>query len=165
MGVARKRIYRITVPEALEDPTTGQVEDLVVRARSAPIGTFLDLVENGDLQGLDFGRVTAETVQQAQKASGAARGMMTQFANLIESWNLEEPEVDEGGRPTGQLRPVPPGPEALLALDSQLVATLITEWMQALASVSPGKATKSNGGAPPQAASLPMEPLSASPPS
>lgn len=77
------------------------------------------------------------------------------FAAVLVSWNVED---DEG-------QAVPATREGLMAQDFDFAMFVITAWFVAISKAPPPLPSGSSGGGPPPEASLPMEPLPASPPS
>jgi hypothetical protein len=119
------------------------MDGLEVKARSTTIDNFMDI---SNLTELSPGALfTDEDRDKLDKLREA-------FAECLVDWNLEE---DDGS-------PIPATLEGLRSLDYDLVVSITRAWMDAVASVSPGKDSRSNGGSPSVEASIPMAALSES---
>jgi hypothetical protein len=116
---------------------------LEVRAKSVPLGKFLDLTKLVELQG---GNIGPEELDQI-------REMFSGFADALVSWNL----LDE------QDQPVPATLDGLMTQDFDFVLPVIIAWMEAVAGVAAPLKTASSSGTTTLEASLPMAPLSPSP--
>jgi hypothetical protein len=142
MGYVRNRVYRLK----FEDP---EYEGLEVRARSAPIGRFLDLA----------GMADAAKASEA-KALDDIGELVDGFAQSLVSWNVEDladPDDDNSER-----TPVPATLEGLRSQDFEFVFDIVMAWIGAVADVATPLDRLSKGGLPSVAASIPMEPLSES---
>lgn len=141
MGYKREpKVYRLRFAEP-------DMDGLVVRARSMPMGQLMEL-----MRLMDLGSRAEFTTDDAARIDLLFRG----FASALVDWNLEE----DG--PTGTV-PVPPTIEGLYAQDMDFVMRIITGWMDTVTAVDPAVGKASGSGGPSLAASLPMEPLSPSP--
>jgi hypothetical protein len=142
--VRERKVYKLTFRDH-------ELEGLVVRARSVPLGVFLDLMELASSAGLD----TIEELDWSNLPEGAAdaiRRLLEEFGRALVEWNLE----DENG-------PVPATFEGLAGQDLDLAMEIIEAWMTAIAGVAGPLGQSSPDGKPSLAGSLPMEPLSESP--
>jgi hypothetical protein len=130
-------------------------EGLTVRARSTDTDTFIamsrlaDLAEDADLT--DDGAVKE------------LEGLFSTFSKHLVSWNIELP-VDPGDESKG-VYPVPATRAGLGKLDLDFVLELVFAWLDAISSVAPPLSKTSSNGPPALEGSMPMEPLSTSPPS
>lgn len=89
------------------------------------------------------------------KLAGAEK-LFREFARYLVEWNLEDGDGD----------PVPATYDGIAAQDLDFVIDLVSTWIDAVASVDTPLPQNSNGGQPSAPAlSMPMEPLSPSPPS
>lgn len=142
MGYRREpRIYKLS----FEDP---DMDGLVVRVRSLPVGQFLELTRAaGQVEASGTGQANAEQMDITFRGLAAA----------IVEWNLEE----EG--PDGQMWSVPADLDGLYRQDLPFVMAIIQAWLDAVAAVPPPLPGASSGGQPFQEASLPMAPLSPGP--
>lgn len=130
-------------------PTTGQkltfegsgYEGLEVTVDSVPLGTLLDISEK-------FQMIDAEDI-------AGQREVITLFAGLIESWNVED---DDGN-------PVPPGLEGLLRYDMPFTMAIIGAWVGSTTAAPPPLPSSSDSGATSPEVLTAMGELSASLPS
>lgn len=116
---------------------------LEVTMQSVSVGEYNDMLRLAVTDGL-----TKETVAANER-------MVDLFASRIVAWNLE----DASGQP------VPATPEAVRGYERSVIGDIITAWQLALIQVPPPLPSASPSGATSPEASLPMEALSASPPS
>jgi hypothetical protein len=138
MGYVReRRIFKLRFDD--ED-----MDGLVVRARSVPLGTFLDLVSLLDVT--DAKKVNRE---DARKVDQLFEG----FAHALVDWNLEEPEGV----------PVPATLEGLKSQDIDFSLHIVRAWIGALTQVPGFLANGSSGGGKSLELSMPMEPRSPNP--
>lgn len=116
------------------------------------------VVKMGFLTTGQFLEVTglASAVQQDDLAKQAAevRQLIEITASRLVSWNLED---------LGQ--PVPATVAGLMDQDFGFVMDIVTAWLSAIAGVSPPLPGSSSAGGKSPEGSIPMEPLSPSPPS
>jgi hypothetical protein len=145
----QRKVYKLV----FEDP---EMEGLVVKARSVPLGTLLELV---DLASVVDERTTSLSGDEA----AALRGLFSGFAQALVTWNLEQPVLDEAGDETGDSEPVPATLDGLYGQDMDFVLVVVKAWMDAMASVAGPLGQRSPGGEPSPVASLPMEPVSPNP--
>jgi hypothetical protein len=115
-----------------------------VRAKSVPLGKFLDLTKLAELQG---GTAGPEEMDQL-------RELFSGFADALLSWNLEDETTGE---------PVPATLDGLLAQEFDFVLQIVMAWLDAISGVAAPLAKPSPAGATTLEASLPMAPLSPSP--
>lgn len=129
------------------DDTTGY-SGMEVRARSIPLGGFLQVTELTRLAAGDLTSLTPEDV-------AGLRGFFDTIADCLVSWNLERPDGSA----------VPATVDGLLTLPLDLVMAIVGEWTSAVGGVAPPLPSGSGGGGTPKLpeVSLPMEPLPASP--
>lgn len=137
-----RKTYRLVWPEGHE------MHGTEVRARSLPLGAFLELLELA--AGIDFGSLAASSI--TPEAAVAVRQVLEAFGGALVEWNLDD---DEG--------PVPASFEGVCRLDVDVVMPVIDAWMEAVAGVSGPLGPASPNGDRSQEASLPMDPLSESP--
>jgi len=145
MGFRRNKTYALRWADGTE------FAGLEVEARPLPIGAmdkFGPLIALKD-RGDDFGPEDMDAIT----------GMFQDFAaDALVSWNFEDDEGD-----------VPPTPEGMRRVDLEMGLAIITEWFTAVTGVSEnsdgdlGKGSEPGASSP--AVSIPMEPLSESPPS
>ncbi len=115
-------------------------EGLVVKAKSLPVGQFLEM---GEL---------ASGFAKSDKKSFDPKivvEMFSIFSKSLHEWNLEDDNGD----------PIPTTVDGLQTLELDFVMLLVEAWMDAIASVSVPLDKKSNNGGTPSTESLPMEPL------
>jgi hypothetical protein len=125
------------------------MDGLEVRAKSLPLGTFMDLI---DLAAVFDGR-EAETTFSAEDAK-AVRQLFEGFSEALVSWNLEAPPP---GDPEGPTVPVPATLAGLYSQDFPFVLQVINSWMSAVASVPGPLGRPSPAGSPSLEASMPMD--------
>lgn len=136
MGYVRERKnYRLI----FTDP---DLDGLEVVAQSASVATYERIA---GLATREYG--TAPTSADLEEIAA----LLEAFADVLVSWNLEEP----AGK--GRLRPVPATLAGLKAQDLPFVQAIILAWMEAVAGVSVPLDDASSSGA--MEASLPMEVL------
>jgi hypothetical protein len=145
--VAQRKVFRL-------DFQGTDLEGLVVRAKSVPLGTFLELMELA--QGLEnLGDLTqlTELSELPPGSVAAIRGLLEGCGHALVDWNLEDED-------TG---PVEASPAGLNGLDLDVAMAILQAWMTAVAGVSGPLGQPSSDGKPSLAASLPMEPSTPSP--
>lgn len=150
MGYVRNVVYKLRFED--DDP---QFEGLVIRARSAPVSTLMEL---GSL---------AELPQEELMANGMAamRQLCDGFGKALVSWNVEE-AVDKDGNPAdpddpeAQRREVPATTAGLLTQDFDFVIAIILTWMETIAGAATPLGKRSPGIGTIQPGLIPMEPLS-----
>lgn len=137
MGYVRQRkTYRLIFDDA-------EFAGLEVVTASASVATYRHIA---GLATRDFGvKPTADDL-------AAADHLFEAFAEVLMSWNLEEPEGV----------PVPATVDGLRAQDLPFAMAIIVAWMTAVAGVSVPLGLPSSGGDAALVASLPMEVLSPS---
>lgn len=141
MGFTPNRTtYRLDFSD-VEEATLGSGDALEVRARSAEMGTFLDMT-------------ALAAIGSDPKPEDAAKvgELMAGFAKVLKSWNITD--EDES--------PVPATLAGLRTLEFPFVMQMVRAWIQATAGVAAPLAPTSSGGAAALVASLPMEPSSES---
>lgn len=141
MGFVANKVYKLVFEDDLEG--------LEVRARSVPLGKMLGLAK---LDGLDFKTLDLEDQLATLKE------LFTVFAQALVSWNVEVETADG-------TRPLPATFEGLEELDPPTAWAILSAWMTNVMGVSGPLERRSPSGGPSLEASLPMEPLSPSPPS
>jgi hypothetical protein len=120
------------------------MQGLQVRARSVPLGTFLDLVKL-----LDVADTKSVNREDARKVDQLFKG----FAKALVDWNLEEPEGV----------PVPATFEGLKSQDIDFSLHIVRAWIGALTQVPDFLANGSSGGGRSLELSMPMEARSSNP--
>jgi hypothetical protein len=137
MGYVRPRkTYRLVF-------TDDDVAGLEVVARSASVADYRRIA---DLATRQFSSPpTPEDLTEIDHLFGA-------FAQVLESWNLEEPEGV----------PVPATLDGLKSQELPFVTQIILAWMETVAGVAPPLVQPSDGGGLSLEESLPMEVLSPS---
>jgi len=131
-----------------------EFEGLEVRAKRPSVGDIFDLAR---LRTVPAG-LTEEQIKQRVAEFGE------KVVSFIKSWNLEEEEVDDEGKPTGRDVPVLITPEGVMRQDWALITAILAAIGAGGAGVSPPLPRPSDDGVPSPAASIPMETLSPSPP-
>lgn len=116
-----------------------EMAGLEVRARSVPLGGFLDLLKLAKARG---GKLDPAQVDNIGKLFEA-------FSKALVSWNLED---DEGV-------PVPATLDGLHSQDIDFVFSIILAWMDAIAGVPAPLERTSPGGVPSEEALIPMAAL------
>lgn len=131
-----------------------ELEGLIVRARSAPIGMMLELGEMvEEVRELPLGEDAGEAQGEAVGASLAVlRKVIDLYAKVLVSWNYH----DDNGQP------VPATAEGMATLDPAHLMRIIRAWQQVVAEAPAGLGNASSGGERSAALPLPMEPLSPS---
>lgn len=152
----KRRTFVLTFPE------DSDYAGLEVRAKSISFGQLmgvLDLARLGD-GGKKFG---VEDIQDIDK-------MIRMFASRLVSWNLEdedghpaslEPQDIDGRRET----PAEARYRALMDRDMDMVMDMVLAWLDGMVGTPGPLDGTSHSGGPSEEVSIPMEPLSASPPS
>lgn len=124
-----------TLRLVFEDP---EYEGLEVVTRRVPLETFLRLARLQDSSGID-----------------EVAGLINDFAEAaLVSWNLEQ---------NGE--PIPVTAEAFRSQDFEFAMVIIRAWLNAVAAVPVPLDKPSQNGESPAELSIPMVPLSGSPPS
>ena len=138
----QKKVYKL-----LFDENNGDMSGLEVRMQALSVGQLLDMT-----------RLT----EQADRSPEDTERVFTDFAAALVGWNVEEEVLDDAGV---SVRPVPPTLEGVRSCDLDFIVEIQKKWMEAIAGV-PAPLTEPSGSGPqfPEG-SLPMEPLSPSPPS
>lgn len=137
MGYRRERkVYQLRFAD--ED-----MAGLVVRARSVPLGQFMDLTAMAG--GAGDGKVSADDIK-------GVIGLFAGFAEALIDWNIE----DEDGTP------VPATLEGVRSQDADFMLAVVMAWLEAIGDVSAPLGRTSSGGGPSLEASIPMVPLSPS---
>jgi hypothetical protein len=131
------------------DFTDTELDGLEVKARSAPLGMMLRLGSMVDEIGA---APQTEDAEMVRGAMGKLQSLIEMYATVLASWNLE----DEDGAP------VPASVDGMLTLDPRHLMMIIKAWQQAVTAAPDPLSEPSSNGAPSEALSLPMEPLSAS---
>lgn len=142
--VRQRKVYVLRFEQA-------ELQGLEVRARSVPLGTFLELIELASV-------LDASTAELSPTDAKAITGLFSGFAQALVSWNLQEQE--DGAEPED----VPATYEGLLSQDTDFVLHVVRAWMDAIAGVSGPLEQPSSDGEKSLVASMPMETSSASPP-
>ena len=119
-------------------------EGMEVRAKSASVDEFLELMRFADLADFDPAHLAPEDVAKAREAFDV-------FGGYLIDWNLEREGV-----------PIECSAAGLRSLDPALAFEIIFAWMEAVASISDPKDASLPAGSPSLEASMPMAPLSAS---
>jgi len=127
-----------------------EMEGLEVRARTLPLGQFMELMK---LAAFGEGKFTQ---QDAEHIDSIFRG----FSSALVSWNLESPDPRGDEYPP---LPVSTDMDGLYSQDFDFIMDIIKAWMNAIAAITDDLGKGSNSGGQSLAASLPMEPLSPSP--
>lgn len=143
MGFVRNRIFKLV----FEDP---QMDGLEVRARSVPLRDILDLTK---LAGQDLNALPDD------ERLAVVEAMLGLFAKALVSWNIED-EDTEGGPNV----PLPADLDGLKSLEVDFAMEIVAQWMEAIMGVIGPLGRKFSSGVPSLEASLPMDPLSESPP-
>jgi hypothetical protein len=150
VGVKRPgKVYRLVWPD--DDALMAGVE---VRMKGLSIRRLLQaqaLVRAGVLKTADDGGADEEAV----------KAVFDLIADNLISWNLEEDDTeDEEGNvvPGG---PVPTTLNGVLSLELDPVVDILTEWLEAIASVAPPLSRNSSAGEPSEEQWGPMEPIPA----
>jgi hypothetical protein len=140
MGFTRQRkVYRLRFDDE-------EMAGLVVRARSVPLGAFLDMLQLMDIE-IDAGKVSGEDALKLDQ-------LFERFSKALVEWNLEEPEGV----------PVPATFEGLKSQDIDFTMLIIRAWIAALSQVPDFLPPGSFNGERSLELSMPMEPRSQSPP-
>lgn len=150
--VPKRKIYKIEV-----DTPGHPFEDMFVRARSVPMGKYMDLAAMHD--GIDLDSLKAAGVEEtteAFKAFASMRELFLAFGKALIEWNIEEPaDPDDDDSP---LVPVPATFDGLMSQDFELVMFLVTEWLGAMGGTTaplgqmPKQGGNSNGADSPETA-------------
>ena len=121
----------------LQWPEGDDLEGLEVRARSLSMAELLDLGDQ--IAALESGGLAV---------LGKVRGLISQFAEHLESWNLE----DEDGAPA------PRTVEAVLGQDPGTVIEMVLAWAEGVVSIrkSDPLDPSSTNGMPSELSSVPM---------
>lgn len=116
--------------------TDDDMHGLEVKSRAADTGTFLALLR---LAGMGVENLDPAQVEE----------MLTGFARVLVSWNLE---IDG--------EPIPADLDGLKRLEFANTFRIIAGWIRSTAGVSAPLAQRSSDGAPSEMLSIPMVPLS-----
>lgn len=114
-----------------------EMAGLEVITNPVSTGTFLTITEMADAKSADVGEM---------------KTLMSSFAKVLRSWNLEF----EGGEP------VPTTLEGLMTQEFSFVMDIVLAWMDAVAGTPAPLEKKSSAGGQSQELLLPMGPSSAS---
>lgn len=125
-----------------------EMEGLEVRARSLPLGQFMELMTMAG--SMDDGALSSK---DAEKINAIFRI----FASALVSWNLETP--DPRGQDYPSL-PVPADMDGLYSQDLEFIMQIIKAWMTAVGGVDDELGKASPSGNKSLEASLAMETLS-----
>jgi hypothetical protein len=125
-----------------EDP---EMDGLEVRARSLPLGVFMDRFAKVPTNVTDPRKLTAE-----ERAS--SWDVISVFADVLVSWNLED-EHDQ---------PIPATLAGLKTLELDFAMQILHAYMDAVGGVDAPLAGSSTAGETSVAGSIPMVPLSES---
>lgn len=117
--------------------------------------TYRLVFEDPDMRGLEV-RTYAPALGDVLHAPSDGHLLTVLGDTALIEWNMLHPS-------TGA--PVPATRDGLLSLDADLTLTILRAWTNAYMGVSVPLVQPSSSGAPSPAESLPMEPLSESPPS
>lgn len=107
-----------------------------VRAGSISLGKLLELGDQPDRL-------------RAGAGLGAVRELVDQFAQRIDSWNLDDDDD----------APLPTTSEALLGLDFPFAVKLIVTWLDGMTNVDMSLGKGSSSGLPSAPPNFPMDPL------
>lgn len=138
--MAKRPGYRREKPLYLLKFADEEFDGLEVMSKSVPLGEFFELQR---LQAV------------AASDPDAAEKIVTQMANVLVSWNLE----DEHGKP------VPCNYAGVSSQDMPFVLVIFAAWMEAVAGVPNLSPPASSDGGTSLEPSIPMEPVSSSQPS
>lgn len=130
-----------------------ELDGLQVKAASTSVGVLIDMTAMADLAELGQNLSEAEKAKLGVDAIKAMRGLITEFAKVLRSWNLED---DDGS-------PVPADEAGLRGLEFPVFMKIVQTWMGAAASVSAPLPSGSPSGGPSLEASIPMDVSSPSP--
>ena len=145
----KPRLYTITFGEDSE------YADLEAKVRPASFDTLAVL-----MQVQDDARDAATGLATGPAQVKAVEVLIREFAGLIHWWNVDAEDENE------QLVPVVPDEAGLRSQDFLMVMALFNAWSQRFAVVAPPLPQGSNGGPDTGIEALmPMETVSASPPS
>lgn len=150
MGYVRKKTIKISFGAGHE------FAGLEVRMRTVSIGRLIELMPTVDAFETIVERLaTAPAGDERQRVQQDARDLFAQMHELFASWNVTD---EDGGA-------VPLTLDELMATDMRLVNTVIRAWSDHIGGVVEAPLEQpSPGGVPFPEASIPMDPLSASPP-
>lgn len=136
------KTYRLVWPEEHE-----LMSGVEIRLKGLSIRQLLNaqrLADNvADQREANGGKVDHEVIES----------LFDLLAKNITSWNIEE----EDGTPVAH------DLEGIMSLELDPAVEVLTEWLEAVAGVSPPLSESSSDGEPSEALSLTMEPLSESP--
>lgn len=142
MGYVREpKTYRLK----FADP---EMEGLEVRARSLPLGQFMELMTLASSMG--DGALSNKDAEQVNT-------IFRIFSSALVSWNLELP--DPRGEDYEPI-PVPADMDGLYSQDLNFIMQIVRAWMTAIASVDDELGKGLNSSNKSLEASLPMETLS-----
>ncbi len=140
--VRQKKIYKLTW-----DESTGDMAGLEVRMTGVSIEEML--------AGMVLSEKTDRTAEDVEK-------VFADFANALVSWNVEDEVIDASGV---SRQPVPATFEGVRSCDFDFIVAIQRRWGEAIAGVPDPLPGPSGSGPLSLEGSLPMEPLSPSPPS
>lgn len=124
------------------------MDGLQVRVRSLSVDGFTGLGDIARLSEVNGRNFTPEDMQ-------LVNNLFAQFADALSEWNLED---DDGN-------PIPPTLEQVRKQDVVWMLRVALVWIEAIVGVPAPLEPASSGGQQSLEASIPMEPLSESPPS
>lgn len=117
---------------------TGELDGLIVRARSLPLGQFMELGKLMD---------TEAAVTPGADDMGKVDTLFRTFAGALMSWNLEDDDD----------KPVPANVDGLYSQDLELCTAVVTAYIHAVSGVAAPLDQPSPDGDPSLEASMPME--------
>ena len=126
----------------------GKHEGLIVEALAPPLGFLEDAMKMAPLVGKSTDQMTEEDLE-------LVTGVFSGFAEYLVSWNLEDDDD----------QPIPADLAGLKKQDMGFVMEIVQAWLENAGEVGAPLPQPSSSGRPSLEGSLPMEPLSASPPS
>ena len=133
--VRSRKVYVLT----FDDP---DLEGLEVRARSLPLGRFLQMLAMYTALEQSVDEFSADELT-------AIQGLFEGFASALVSWNLDERTDDE-------IVAVPATLAGVMDQDTDFMLQLISAWMEAMGAVDVPLGPGSSGGDSALEASLPM---------
>lgn len=142
MAARPGRTYRLVWPEDHEF-----MAGVVIKLKGLSIRQLLSAQR--------LASVVANAREQGDK-SGVSEETLTELFELL-SQNITEWNIDEEDG-----APVPTDLDGVMSLELDPVVEILTEWLEAVAGVSPPLSETSPAGAPLEELSLTMEPLSES---
>jgi hypothetical protein len=129
---------------------------LEVRARSVPLGAFLDVLGLAALQVDVTDPAAVRAAITPHDIAGVTR-LFDAFGGALIEWNLEE---EDGA---GGVRPVPATPDGIRSQDVDFMLEVANAWLDGIAGVPAPLSNSSSGGEKSQVPwTLPMAPQSPS---